>query len=335
MTKRARLFVAHTGDQTISIYDIDPATGSLDLLSTSDAHGGVGALHLYGDVLLATHVSDTTLASFRLEGDSLSLINKVDTGLRTPAHLITDESGRFLMTSYYSGGGITVHRLGTDGTIGEQVQHLQTGEKAHAVFKSSDDRFIFVPHVCPTNKTVQLRFDAGTGRLSSNDPPELAPPDDNTGPRHICFRPGEDVAYTVNEQGNTVTAHRFDRETGLLESFQTISTLPAGYDQVSHTAHVEVHPNGRWLFASNRGYHSIAGFEIGADGTLNPFGHYEVPEMPRSFNIEPSGSFLYCAGEGAARLVSFRIDQGNGHLDPLDEYETGSSPFWVMAVGIE
>ena len=144
----------------------------------------------------------TTLASFRLDTASgeLTLINKVDTGIDIPAHLITDRAGRFLLTAYYEGGGITVHRLDDDGAIGDLVQRIDTGPRAHAVLLTEDERFVFVPHVCPNNKTSQFRFDASTGQLAPNDPPVLAPPAGDPGPRHICFRPLGDVAYIVNEQ---------------------------------------------------------------------------------------------------------------------------------------
>ena len=86
------------------------------------------------------------------------------------------------------------------------------------------------------NRTYQFRFDSESGQLTPNDPAELTPPDDETGPRHICFRPQGDVAYIVNEQGNTVTAHRYDSEKGTLEIFQNISTLPEDYTEVGATA---------------------------------------------------------------------------------------------------
>jgi len=328
------LFVSLTGDEQIKLYDLDPQRGALQLRATSNAHGPSGALCLHpnGTVLYDGHVLSSTLASFQFDIDSgeLSLINKIDTGIETPAHLITDRAGRFLLTAYYTGGGITVHRLADDGSIGELVQYINTGEKAHAVLLSPDERFVFVTHVCPTNKTSQFRFDVATGRLTPNDPAEVQPPDENTGPRHICLGPNNDVAYIVNEQGNTITAHHFDAETGTLAIFQHLSTLPDGYTEGGFTAHIEVHPNGKWLYASNRGHESIAGFQIAADGTLSPFGHYTVPASPRSFTIEPTGTFLYCAGEAADRMTAYRIDGATGALDPLTDYAVGKSPFWVM-----
>ena len=332
---RCVVFVSLTGDQQIRCYDLDLNSGTLQLRSTSNAHGPSGALCLHptGQVMLVAHVESTTLASFRLNTATgeLTQINQVDTGIGIPAHLITDSAGRFLLTAYYGGGGVTVHRLDDDGAIGELVQYIDTGEKAHAILAAAGDRYVFVPHVCPINKTSQFRFDTESGLLTPNAPAELPPPDDETGPRHICFRPGEDVAYIVNEQGNTVTAHHFDPENGTLEIFQNISTLPADYTEGGATAHVEVHPNGKWVYASNRGHDSIVGYNIDADGTISPFGHVSVPASPRSFNIDPTGAYLYCAGESADLMTAYRVDTATGELSPFADYPVGKQPFWVLA----
>ena len=333
------VFVSLTGDEQIKCYDLDLNSGALQLQATSNAHGPSGALYLHpsGKVMLVAHVESTTLASFRLDVKSgeLTLINRVDTGIGIPAHLITDAKGRFLLTAYYGGGGVTVHRLGDDGTIGELVQYIDTGEKAHAIHAVDEDRFVFVPHVCPTNKTCQFRFDSESGLLTPNDPAEIPPPDDETGPRHICFRPQGDVAYIVNEQGNTVTAHRYDAENGTLEIFQNISTLPSDYTEGGATAHVEVHPNGKWAYASNRGHDSIVGFNINTDGALSPFGHASVPASPRSFSIDPTGRYLYCAGEAANMMTAYRVDATTGELHAFSDYDVGKKPFWVMVTTLD
>ena len=197
-----------------------------------------------------------------------------------------------------------------------------------------DDAFVFVPHVCPVNKTGQCLLDSVAGLLTANTPAEVVPPGEYTGPRHICVGLGGDVAYIVNEQSNTVTAHRFDRVQGTLTAFQDVSTLPANYTEGCNTTHVELHPNGPWLYASNRGHDSIRGFAISRDGSLLPFGYFPVPASPRSFIIDLSGNFLYCAAEAADRMTAYRVDAADGALQPLADYQVGKSPFWVMATHI-
>ena len=341
MTDASRffVFVALTGDEKIRTYSMDAGSGALELAGVSPAHGPIGALTPgpSGDRVYGAHVGSTELSSYRLDRTSGALehINKVATGHATPALAVACGGGRFLIAGYYTGGGVTVHAVADDGSIGDLVQRVDTGEKAHAVLIDPTERFVFIPHVCPVNKTSQFRFDSSSGQLTANDPAEVIPPDDYTGPRHMCFGPGGDVVYTVNEQGNSVTAHRYDADRGTLEIFQTVSTLPEGYAETSHCAHVEVHPNGRWLYASNRGPgDSIAGFEIAGDGRLTPFGHYPVPSSPRSFNIDPGGRFCYCTGEAADLMRCFRVDQESGSLERLGEdIEVGKSPFWTMVLG--
>ena len=72
-----------------------------------------------------------------------------DTGGAEPAHLAVDASGRYLITANYSGGSISVHRLGQDGSIGERtdlVRHEAHGDHPrqeqahpHMVRRLADD----------------------------------------------------------------------------------------------------------------------------------------------------------------------------------------------------
>ena len=105
------LLVSLTGDETIKLYDLEPTTGALTLRTESNAHGPSGALYLHpnGRVLYDAHVLATTLASFAFDraAGSFTLLNKVDTGIEVPAHLITDQAGRFFAfaTAFTPGRG--------------------------------------------------------------------------------------------------------------------------------------------------------------------------------------------------------------------------------------
>ena len=336
---RSFLFVALTGDEEIRTYSMDAGSGALELAGVSPAHGPIGALTPgpSGDRVYGAHVGSTELSSYRLNRTSGALehINKVATGHATPALAVACGGGRFLIAGYYTGGGVTVHAVADDGSIGDLVQRVDTGEKAHAVLIDPTERFVFIPHVCPVNKTlpVPLRKQLGT---TDGERPRRSDP---------ARRLHRDRATCASAPGGTSSTPSTSRETaspltattptdGTLEIFQTVSTLPEGYAETSHCAHVEVHPNGRWLYASNRGPgDSIAGFEIAGDGRLTPFGHYPVPSSPRSFNIDPSGRFCYCTGEAADLMRCFRVDQESGSLERFGEdIEVGKSPFWTMVL---
>jgi len=54
-----------------------------------------------------------------------------------------------------------------------------------------------------------------------------------------------------------------------LQKLTTVSTLPKAFTGTNDTAEILVHPNGKFLFASNRGHDSIVVFSInGVTGAL-------------------------------------------------------------------
>ena len=97
-------------------------------------------------------------------------------------------------------------------------------------------------------------------------------------------------------------------------------TLPTDFKEKGKntTAEVVVHPNGKFLYGSNRGHNSIALFAIDADGKLTPRGHTRTQgEMPRNFVLDPSGQFLLAANQthGQRRRVPRSIRK-RGELTP-------------------
>jgi 6-phosphogluconolactonase len=126
----------------------------------------------------------------------------------------------------------------------------------------------------------------------------------------------------------TVTAFAYDAEHGALKPFQTVTTLPNGFDGKNYsTAEVVVHPSGKFLYGSNRGQNSIAQFSIDAEtGKLTPIGHQgENVKTPRNFNVDPTGQYIIVANQSGNSLVVFSVDQSTGKLKPTGiQVEVGS-----------
>ena len=133
-----------------------------------------------------------------------------------------------------------------------------------------------------------------------------------------------------------MTAYRFDPDRGTLEGLQTVSTLPPDFTGENTCSQIHIHPSGRFVYASNRGHDSIAGFAIDpASGLLTAIGQAATEKMPRAFNLDPRGRFLYAAGQESGRLAAYRIDQDTGALSPIGVYDVGPSPAWVMIVDMD
>ena len=89
-----------------------------------------------------------------------------------------------------------------------------------------------------------------------------------------------------------------------------------------------MHPNGRFLYASNRGHDSIAIFKVeAATGMLTPAGHEPTGgKTPRGFTVDPTGTFLVAGNQNSDTVVVFRIDGDTGALKRVSSVEGIASP---------
>ena len=200
----------------------------------------------------------------------------------------------------------------------------------------TEDRFVFVPHVCPNNRTYQFRFDSESGSTHGPMIPlSLHRPMTKRVHVNICFRPEGDVAYIVNEQGNTVTAHRYDPEKGTLEIFQNISTLPPDYTEGGATAHVEVHSKWKVGVCIQSGARQHCRFLTSLLMDRSVHSDIFLFQQVRGHSIlTRRGAYLYGAGEAADTMTCYRVDAATGELQPLQDYAVGSQPFWVMVTSL-
>jgi len=330
------VYAAISGEPKLSVYHIDSASGRLGLASEATLSGNPGALATSPDLnylYAGINVDDRhEIHSFRIErhsGGSLEQIGGIDIGAN-PCHLSTDNTGRFLLGAYYSDGMATVHPIGTDGAVADpRVQRVDTAPKAHYIQTDAANRYAFVPHVCDANVIFQFGFDEATGVLTPNPTP-TASPGTPEGPRHMCFHPNGRFAFSDGEQGSSVTAWSYDSDAGKLTPLQTLSTLPDGWEGDNSCSQIHITPDGRSVYACNRGHHSLAGFRIDAGtGALELIGIFATDPVPRPLTIDPSGRYVYVAGT-ENRLGAFAIDAGNGGLTPLPSCDTGPVS-WVLS----
>jgi 6-phosphogluconolactonase len=328
------LYVSVAGEKKIAVYRMDKAEGGLTLRATTSTAGEPGALAVDPErrFLFAALRSTGQLASFRIDpgNGKLTHLSTVPAGA-DPAHLSSDRRGRFLLTAYYQAGKVTVHAIDRNGGLSARpLQTVGTAEKAHAILADSSNRFVFVPHTGP-DRIFQFTFRARTGKLTANAVPQIVTPK-GTGPRHIALHPSRHLAYVDNEQGSSVTLYRLDAKAGTLTPVQTIPTLPRGFKGSNACAELKVHPGGRFLYVSNRGHDSIACFTLGGDGRMAAAGQVATERTPRSFDLDPSGKFLYAAGESSGKLAAYRVDPRTGGLKRLATHAVGRHPWWVLAV---
>ena len=312
---------------------LDTDTGQLSepVLAAEAANPTFLALHPNGKMLYS--LSETDAVQGKPGGGARSFQIEQATGRLTPldlqstggiacAHLGLDPAARTLVLASYNGGQVTSFPLNPEGRIGPAVStQLITGplgpDKSrqdkphpHSVTFSSDNRFVYV---CDLGLDRIFRYQLNASSLVPAGMFASAP---GAGPRHSKFSPDGKFFYVINELAGTIATYACNAATGDLTAQQVVSTLPDGFAGSSTCAEIRLHPNGRFVYGSNRGHDSLAVFARNpTDGTLTRI--EIVPSgggHPRNFALSPDGRWLVCANRDSNNLVVFKVDPATGRL---------------------
>jgi arylsulfatase A-like enzyme/6-phosphogluconolactonase (cycloisomerase 2 family) len=328
------LYVSVGGGDAVAVYKLDPQTGLLERSGQVQVGKGPGAQtsdagrrNLYvsvrGEKSVATLAIDPATGGLSLRGTTPTVSDAV--------YLAPDKSGRWLLTSYYAANKAAVYPIKPDGTIGgEATSVLDTDKNPHSIQADGANKLVYVPNT-GADKVLRYRFDVQSGKLTPADDLTIVV-QSGLGPRHFWFHPNRPLVYFVNEKGSSVSGFRIE-PSGAATHVQTISTLPEGYQGNNTCAHIETTPDGKLLYASNRGHDSLAIYKVDPEtGKLTAAGHQPTEKTPRSFTIDPSGRYVYSAGQGSNKLAAYRIDPATGKLATLATYDVGPGPSWVQVV---
>ena len=279
--------------------------------------------------------SVTAFAVDRTTG-KLTELNAQPTEGTGPCHLALDRTGRYLAVANYGGGNFAILPVGTDGRLQKAVT-VVTGQNAesgtakplgHMVAFDATNKFLITADK-GLNRMLVFHFDATTGKVTPNTPPS-APLPPGSGPRHFAMHTNGEWLFTIAEQAATITTFKWDGKTGSLSATSSVPTRPAEVSSGS-TAEIALHPNGKFVYGSNRGHDSIAVFSIGAAGALSLV-EYEPTrgQTPRNFAIDPTGRWLIAANQRSGTLAVFTIDQNTGALTPSGRLSPVGTPVCVL-----
>ena len=154
------------------------------------------------------------------------------------------------------------------------------------------------------------------------------------GPRHAEFHANLPIIYIVNELDNTISIVEYhydkDKSEFKAEIKGSVKTLPSDFSGESNTAAIKISPNGKFLYASNRGHNSLAIFKIEESGKLEYIACQSTfGEVPRDFAIHPTGKWLIVANQNSDNLITYECDESSGLLNKIHE-NTCASPVCVL-----
>jgi 6-phosphogluconolactonase len=242
-----------------------------------------------------------------------------------PSHLAIDATGRTLLGSNYADGYVAAIPIHPDGTLGEPKITRHTGHgpnpqrqdkpHPHSATLSPDNRFVIVCDL-GLDKIFTYALDPATATLTPANPPFVAA-QPCSGPRHFKFSQDGRHAYNITEMGATIAVYDYDAARGALSPVQSISTLPPEY-QAKWGAEVRVHPNGKFVYGSNRGHDSIAVFSV--EETTGKLTLVEIVptggKVPRNFALSADGKWLICGHQDSENITVFKVDANTGRLTP-------------------
>ncbi len=322
-------------------FDTDKGTLTKPALAGKYEKAGFLALHPEKPILYSVGLG-TKVAAFSIAKDhSLTFINDADSGGAGPCHLAVDLTARTVAVANYAGGSLSTFRLDPDGKIGAMVSNIkiqgsgphperQTAAHTHGVYFNKANNLLFAPDL-GTDETLIYKFNPETSEITPNDPAFLkAQP--GSGPRHMDFSPDEKHAYIINELTNTVTVADFNSKTGALTEIQTLPTLPADFKEANKTAEIKVHPNGKFVYGSNRGHDSIVVYQRDSKTDKLTFLQHAPcgGQTPRHFAIDPSGKWLLCGHQNSNTLSILSLNPETSLLGEPKSTVDISSPVCIL-----
>jgi 6-phosphogluconolactonase len=312
----------------IYVYRFYAETGKIAYLNEIDGVSNPSYLTVSHDNKFVYAVNEDNrgpggVSAFKFDAKSgkLDSINKQPAG-GGPAYISVDKARKSVFVADYAGGNLMVFPINKDGSLGASSQKIQgegTGPNkkrqeaphAHMAMLSPDEKYLLYTDL-GTDKIHIYRYKAG----------KVPPLTDGTvvntiagnGPRHLIFSNDGKFLYNIQEMGAAITAYKYDN--GKITPFQTVNMSPEDFKGVNGAADIHISPDGKFLYATNRGTASeLLVYAVNQQsGELTYVDRYKTGKEPRNFIIDPTGSFLLVANQGSNSVIVFHIDKSTGKL---------------------
>jgi 6-phosphogluconolactonase len=338
------VYVSNAGDPAVGVFAMNREGGDLTMIAKVSVPGtakpsptsmpmAVSPDHRF--LYAALRSQPYTVASFTLDPATGRLTHLGNAPLAdSMAYIVTDRSGRFLLSASYPGSKLAINPIDAQGRVqGQTTQIIPTKPKAHCILVDPTNRYCYATSL-GGDIVMEWKFDSATGRLSPNSPDAIAVKPGN-GPRHLRFHPTRPFLYLITETTARIAAFAIDPATGTLSDIEIVDTLPADFKEQPAAADLHITADGRFIYRSERKSSTLAGFAIDEPtGKLSLIGRWPTEKTPRGFNIDPRGRFLLSVGLDSNAMTVHRIDPQSGALAVAHQYPMGKMPNWVEIVDL-
>jgi 6-phosphogluconolactonase len=330
----------------IGIFQWSPKEGTLTPIMNDSTLSSVSYFEVYPEKNILYSVGEK-ISAFQIDEKTgaLSMINQVIHSGSGTCHVSISNNRKFITVAYYSSGSASTYELLDDGSIGAMVSTVhhegasinaerQEAPHVHMAFSAPNSDLILLPDLGIDQVKVYQSDEKG---VLSPAPIPFAAITPGGGPRHVAFNAAGNRVYVLHELTGHVTGFGFDPEKGITDAINTISILPEDFTAFNKSADIHISPNGKFLYASNRGHNSLAVCSIDeATGTLTFLGTKDCGgEYPRAFAIDPSGDYLLVANKLSNQVSIMKIDHATGFFEKTGEVATPIVPQCIRFVELK
>ena len=268
------------------------------------------------------------VVAYTVKGDTLLPLNHKPIGVTAPCYVALAPSEKAVVFAEYTNAVSGVFELNADGRLSDAppvtVKHVSGGpgpdarrqEKAHAhcAEVSPDGKYLCVVDL-GLDRVKVYDFPGRAAGLKEKAGLTIASAA-GAGPRHIIFHPNGRLAFLLHELDNTISSFRYTGDAFI--HVQTLSMLPAGYTGNSKASAIKISADGRRLFGSNRGYDSLAAYDVDPDTGKMALAAISMlaGKFPRDFEFMPGEKFVLLGHETSNELMSYAYDKATGVFTP-------------------
>lgn len=247
-------------------------------------------------------------------------------------HITISREDKFLLVSCWKTSNIIACQIGKDGQPekvadifrapqGQGVTSRQTQPTPHQVVFDRSGIYGFTPDLGADRLHV-FQFDNQHGKIRLIAGAKL---ESGAGPRHVAFHPNNRWVYALAELDNAIYRYDFNEENGEIVYCQRLNLLPEEFNGKSNGpeiqgAEIQVTPDGRFVFASMRGYRTLEGHdrifrvEIDQDSgeMKNPASYSSYGICPRMFVFTKDNRFILICNQKSNEVISLDYDTSTG-----------------------
>lgn len=321
-------FGTYTRKSSHGVYEatLDTNQQKLSLPTNVLEIGGPTYLRLTaaGSLLAVTSENERGgISSYQINSESLTKNNAVLHEGASPCYIGVDEKRQLIYSANYHKGEVIVYRLNADHTLTQTDSVVVSGQGPRP---EQDSAHFHYADLTPDDRLVAI--DLGSDKIYTYDVSSageihevsVLEVEAGYGPRHLVFAPNGQYAYLAGELSSQISTLKYEPTTGSFKIQQTLPTIPTDWTEHNGAAAIKMSTDGKFVYLSNRGYNTLAVFEVKEDHNLQLIQQISTEgDFPRDFALNATENFVVCANQNTDNATLYARDQKSGRLSCLQK----------------